>query len=88
MLISSRRPSVDVHAIECSSDKTAKCGIQYVGQTGRQATKRTQEHLYRCRKPKKFKSIIYQPLDKHNHNIKFTIFQPLKTVQKQQGQSH
>ena len=50
--------------------------------------KRTQEHLYRFRKPKKFKSIIYQHLGKHNHSIRFIKFQPLETIQKQQEQSH
>ena len=36
------------------------CGIQYVGETGRYLSKRTQEHLYRFRRPYKYKSIIYQ----------------------------
>lgn len=59
-----------------------------MGQTGREYFRRNQEHLYRFRRPKKFKSLVYQHLDKHNHNLKYIKFQPLETVQKQPGESH
>ena len=47
------------------------CGAQYVGQTGRELFKRSSEHLYRFRKHKKFKCLLYQHLAKHKHNLKF-----------------
>ena len=46
-----------------------------------------QEHLYRFRRHKKFRSIIYQHLTKHNHHIKFLKVQPLEIVEKIPGQS-
>ena len=64
------------------------CGIQYVGETGRYLSKRTQEHLYRFKRPNKFKSIIYQHLKKHSHPIKYLTVQPLEVVNKQPGESH
>ena len=64
------------------------CGIQYVGETGRYLSKRTQEHLYRFRRPKKIKSIIYQHLKRHNHHIKYITVQPLEVVTKEPGQSN
>ena len=52
------------------------CGVQYVGETGRFLSKRTQEHLYRFRRLKKYKSFVYQHLKKFKHNIKFIKVQP------------
>ena len=59
-----------------------------MGQTGRELFKRTSEHLYRFRKHKKFKCLLYQHLAKHKHNLKYVKVQPLEVVQKQPGQSH
>ena len=59
-----------------------------MGQTGRLLFKRTGEHLYRFRKHKKFRTLLYQHLVKHKHDIKYITFQPLEIVIKQPGQSH
>ena len=64
------------------------CGIQYVGQTGQFLFKRTQQHLYRFRRHKKYKNLVYQHLNKHKHDIQFITVQPLEIVKKARGQSH
>lgn len=59
-----------------------------MGQTGRELFRRTSEHLYRFRRNKKFKCLIYQHLSKNSHSLKDIKVQPLEVVIKQPGQSH
>lgn len=59
-----------------------------MGQTGRELFRRTSEHLYRFRRNKKFKCLIYQHLSIYGHNINNIKVQPLEIVTKQPGQSH
>ena len=59
-----------------------------MGQTGQYFHKRVQQHLYRFRRHKKFKTLIYQHLEKHQHNINFIKVQPLEIVHRLKDQSH
>ena len=59
-----------------------------MGQTGRELFRRTSEHLYRFRRNKKLKCLIYQHLSKNGHSLEDIKVQPLEVVTKQPGQSH
>ena len=76
------------HLIYLITWTAPNCGIQYVGQTGQYFHKRVQQHLYRFRRHKKFKTLIYQHLEKHQHNINFIKVQPLEIVHRLKDQSH